>query len=210
MPDFESMPDFEPWNKGKAVGQKKPFDPHQVRLIREILRVDGNFRDLALFCVGIDTMLRGVDLLALKVLDVFDDHSGKIKTEFSVLQQKTGQSTMVTLTPASQDALVKWIKEGGKLSWDYLFTGLHRSKHIPISTHRYRRLVKRWAELARLNPSDYSSHSLRRTKASLIFQATNNVEVVRQLLGHSSVASTSTYLNVSKRQALEIARRIDI
>ena len=204
------MADFEPWNKGKCQGQKKPFDPHQVRLIRDVLRVEGNLRDLALFCVGIDTMLRASDLLKLKVSDIMDDHGGKIKTEFSVQQQKTSQGNVVALTPATQDILVKWIKEGGKLSWDYLFTGVRKSKHVPISSRHYRGLVKKWAGMARLNPEDYSSHSLRRTKASLIFQATNNVEVVRQLLGHSSVASTSAYLNVSKRKALEIARRIEI
>lgn len=205
------MPNTKPvWNKNRAVGQAKPFTPDQVRLIRDILRAEGSLRDLALFCVGIDTMLRASDLLRMKVCDVVEGGSGKIKLELPIQQQKTGEPTMVTLTPVSQDSLVKWIRAEGKLSWDYLFTGLHKSKQTPITSTQYRRLVKRWASLARLNPADYSSHSLRRTKASLIFQATNNVEVVRQLLGHSSVASTSAYLNVSKRQALEIARRIDI
>ena len=204
------MVEFEPWNKGKSVGQRKPFTPDQVRLIRDNLRAEENFRDLALFCVGIDTMLRASDLLKLKVSNVLDSHSGAIKMEIAIQQRKTGQSTMVTLTPISQDALVRWIKEEGKLSWDYLFTGLRKSRNKPISRNHYRYLVKKWAGMARLNPEDYSSHSLRRTKASLIFQATNNVEVVRQLLGHSSVASTSAYLGVDKRQALEIARRVEI
>ncbi|MBC8444198.1 tyrosine-type recombinase/integrase [Candidatus Woesearchaeota archaeon] len=204
------MVEFEPWNKGKSVGQRKPFTPDQVRLIRDNLRAEGNFRDLALFCVAVDTMLRASDLLKLKVSDVLDSLSGDIKTEIAIQQRKTGNSTMVTLTPISQDALARWIKEEGKLLWDYLFTGLRKSKQKPISRNYYRSLVKKWAGMARLNPEDYSSHSLRRTKASLIFQATNNVEVVRQLLGHSSVASTSAYLGVDKRQALEIARRIEI
>lgn len=206
----EKMPNTEPWNKGRSVGQAKPFTPDQVRLIRDILRAEGNLRDLALFCVGVDTMLRASDLLRMKVCDVVEGDSGKIKLELPIQQQKTREPTMVTLTPVGQDALVKWIRAEGKLSWDYLFTGLHKSRQTPITSTQYRRLVKRWASLARLNPADYSSHSLRRTKASLIFQATGNAEVVRQLLGHSSIASTSAYLNVEKKHALEIARRIDI
>jgi integrase len=199
-----------PWNKGQSVGQRKPFTPDQVRLIREILRAEGNLRDLALFCVAIDTMLRASDLLKLKVSDVVEGLDGKIKSEFPVQQQKTTQPTVVALTPNSQDTLVRWIRESGKLSWDYLFTGLRKSKNRPISDSQYRKLVKTWAKLARLDPGEYSTHSLRRTKASLIYQATNNPEVVRQLLGHTSIASTSAYLNIGKKEALEIARRIDI
>ena len=204
------MPNTEPWNKGRSVGQAKAFTPDQVRLIRDILRAEGNLRDLALFCVGIDTMLRSSDLLKLRACDVVEGDSGKIKLEIPIQQAKTREPVIVTLTPVSQDSLAKWIKAEGKLSWDFLFTGLHKSKQTPITSTQYRRLVKRWASMARLNQADYSSHSLRRTKASLIFQATNNAEVVRQLLGHSSIASTSAYLNVEKKQALEIARRIDI
>jgi len=197
-------------NGGGAIGQRKPFTPDQVRLIREVLKADGNFRDLALFCVGIDTMLRASDLLTLKVLDVVEGIEGNIRTEIFVMQQKTGKSMLVTLTPVAQDALVQWIRKSGKLSWDYLFTGLRKSKDQPIAGNCYRRLVKKWAKMARLDPTEYSSHSIRRTKASLVFQATNNVEVVRQLLGHVSVTSTSAYLGVEKRMALEIARRIVI
>jgi len=207
----ENMPSpTPPWNKGKSVGQRKPFTPDQVRLIREILRAEGNLRDLALFCVAIDTMLRASDLLKLRVSDVMEGFNGKIKSEFPVQQQKTTQPTIVALTPHSQDALVKWIRKSGKLDWDYLFTGLHKSKNRAISDSQYRKLVKTWAKLARLDPGEYSTHSLRRTEASLIYQATNNPEVVRQLLGHASIASTSAYLNVGKKEALEIARRIDI
>ena len=112
---------------------KKAPPPHEVRLIREILRADQAWRDLALFNVAVDTMLRSVDLLKLTVNDVIDSPEGKIKAEIPIQQQKTGKTTLVALTSHSQDALVKWIREAGKLGWDYLFTGLHKSKHKPIS-----------------------------------------------------------------------------
>jgi hypothetical protein len=63
------MPQKSPWNKGKSVGQKAPFRPRDVQTIKQILENAGNLRDLALFSVGINTMLRGVDLLALRVED---------------------------------------------------------------------------------------------------------------------------------------------
>ncbi len=63
--------------------------------------------------------------------------------------------------------------------------------------------------MARLDEKQFSSHSLRRTKAAAVFQATNNVEVVRELLDHASVSSTSAYLNIGKKKALEIARKVE-
>ena len=71
------MPAKLPWNKGKSVGQKAPFSPRDVQTIKQIVENAGNLRDLALFAVGIDTMLRAVDLLALQVRDV-TDHDGKV------------------------------------------------------------------------------------------------------------------------------------
>ncbi len=68
MPKATSV--HSPWNKGKAVGQKAPFTPEQVYIIRQLLHAEGHLRDLALFNTAIDTLLRASDLLTLKVEDV--------------------------------------------------------------------------------------------------------------------------------------------
>jgi hypothetical protein len=62
-----------PWNKGKIVGAKPPLRPKHVWSIRTKLQVDGRVRDLALFNLGIDSKLRGCDLVALKVGIEVDD-----------------------------------------------------------------------------------------------------------------------------------------
>lgn len=203
------MPQTSPWNKGKSVGQKAPFSPHDVQTIKQILANAGNLRDLALFSMGIDTMLRGADLLTLTVADV-TDHTGAVVEEFAIHQQKTGKSTVVALLPYSRQVLTRWIAVSGKLPWQYLFTSVRNHTAQPLSTTQYRRLVKRWAASARLDPRKFSTHSLRRTKATLIYQYTHNVEVVRQLLGQSSVAATSAYLGIEQRHALDIARKLEI
>jgi len=97
-----------------------------------------------------------------------------------------------------------------ELSWAPLFTGRRGAPDQAISTTQYRKLVKKWVSYARLDPAAYSSHSLRRTKAALIYEQTRNVEAVRELLGQSTVAATSAYLNVGKRRALEIAKKLEI
>lgn len=200
----------KPWNYGKAIGQKKPLTPNQVRLIKQILDAEGNLRDSALFFTAIDTMLRGVDLLALTVDDVMT-HDGLIRKEVRIMQRKTHKGTLVALSDKTQDVLQRWIKESVKTRDDYLFTGIRKGKDNPISTKQYRRLVKKWVGYARLESKEYSTHSLRRTKAALVFELTGgNHEVVRQLLGQSTIAATSTYLNIDGKQALEIAKGIEL
>lgn len=196
------------WNKGKAVGQMSPLSPRHVHAIKTILTNDGNLRDLALFSTAIDTMLRSIDLLALKVEDMTDDR-GNVREEIAIKQQKTGVAHLVALSPATQNSMKLWIRESGKIFYDFLFTGTRKGKHKPISRQHYARLVKRWVRMVRLNPDDFSTHSLRRTKASAVFQETGNIEVVRELLGQRSVNATSAYLNVGKRKALEIGKRFE-
>ena len=60
----------EPWNKGKIVGQKAPFKLKDIWAIRVRLQMEGCIRELALFNLGIDSKLRGCDLVALRVRDV--------------------------------------------------------------------------------------------------------------------------------------------
>ena len=61
-----------------------------------------------------------------------------------------------------------------------------------------------------LDPSSYGTHSLRRTKAALIYRKTGNLRAVQLLLGHSKVDSTVCYLGVELEDALSIAERIDL
>src|SRR5207244_12422760 len=89
---------------------------------------------------------------------------------------------------------------------DYQFTA--QGKPTPISRVHYSKLVKKWASYARLDPRKYSTHSLRRTKSSVVYERTGNLEVCRQILGHHSIANTALYLGVDKRQALHVAKAI--
>ena len=58
--------------------------------------------------------------------------------------------------------------------------------------------------------SEYSTHSMRKTKPSIIYDKTQNVDAVRRLLGQRSIVVTSAYLGVSDNSALELARNITV
>ncbi len=71
------------WNKGRFVGQKRPLKPKHVWTVRVRLELAENHRDLALFNMAIDSMLRGCDLVKMKVVNVMA--SDQIKERASVL-----------------------------------------------------------------------------------------------------------------------------
>ena len=201
---------MEPWNKGRAVGPKRPLTPEQVRLIRATLEAGEEWRDLALFSMAIDTMLRAVDLLKIRVDDVIDD-DGRVVDELPVRQQKTATAHLVSLTDKTRRAVEQWLTEAGKQPGDILFTAMGRRANRPLTRRHYSALVKRWAKIARVKDvSRFATHSLRRTKAAYIYEMTRNPEVVRQLLGHKSLSATSAYLDIDKARAIAVARRFEL
>ena len=189
--------------------QKKPLTSKQTKALSKLLLEKP--RDRALFHVGIDSMLRSSDLRFLTVDDVTDSQ-GIVREECSITQQKTKKTVTFNLGETTREALQTWIGVSGKRGEEYLFSSRTKNyagkqlKEQPISQVQYQRLVKGWLESLGIATDDYSTHSLRKTKASAIYDATKNVEAVRQLLGHSSVAATSAYLGIEQAKALDIAK----
>ena len=191
----------------KQMG-KKPLNENQVKTLRKIVK-DKPLHEL-LLNLSVDLMLRSSDLLNLKISDVLNE-SGSVKTEVKVRQKKTGKNTLlIPLSKNSIDAIKKYLLE--KEQDDYIFKGqMSHFTRKPISTQQYAKIVKKWLrELGVEDVSEYSTHSMRKTKPSVIYQRTNNVDAIRRLLGQSSVTATSAYLGVSDNSALELARSINI
>src|SRR6185503_3974533 len=91
----------EPWNKGKLVGQKAPFKLKDIWALRVRLQMEGRVRELALFNLGIDSKLRGCDLVGLKVRDVC--HGDQVASRAMVMQHKTQRPVQFEITPATRD-----------------------------------------------------------------------------------------------------------
>ena len=79
-----------------------------------------------------------------------------------------------------------------------------------LSTRQYARIVKEWAEMSGLDASAYGTHSMRRTKASIIYRQTKNLRAVQLLLGHSKLDNTVRHLGIAVDDALELAEAIDV
>ena len=169
-----------PWNKDKIVGQKAPFKLKDIWALRVRLQMEGRVRELALFNLGIDSKLRGCDLIALKVRDVC--HGDQMATRAIVMQQKTQRPVQFEITQAARDALKAWIRQENLKSDDFLFPSrLHESPHL--GTRQYARILGHWVDELGLDRADYGTHSMRRTKATLIYKRTKNLRAVQLLLG---------------------------
>jgi integrase len=188
-------------------GQMKPLTPDQVGAIETILKAKLDFRSLALFRLAIDTMLRASDLVALRWATVLDA-SGGVLPEIITGQQKTNEAVRSSLSDATRDAVTKWRAMQPSACSAYVFAGKLPNEHLSAS--QYRRDAKIWFRSTHLDTRFYSTHSLRRTKAALIYEKTGNVEIVRRLLGHRSIEATSLYLGVGDADAMRIAREIKI
>lgn len=196
-----------PWNKNKSIGQKKPFTPRQIEMLKEFLGNAGKIKELALFSFGIDSMLRASDLLKLRVEDVLD-FKGKAKSAIQIKQKETDQSHQVRIGKSTAEAIENLIRKEKKFEDDNLFVAddarySSGRRKTPMSRVHYGELIKEWCRYLHLDPRDYSTHSVRRSRLAMVYKQTNNIELCRQLAGHKSVASTSVYLGLAQNEALD-------
>jgi Phage integrase family len=196
-----------PWNKGKLVGQKLSLKAKEIWAVRFRLQLEHRTRDLALFNLGIDSKLRGCDLVTLRVRDVVQ--GGRVCARAIVMQQKTQRPVKFEITEQTSDAVGAWVSESGLRSDDFLFPSrIAASPHL--TTRQYGRILKSWVAAVGLDPHGYGTHSMGRTKATLIYRRTRNLRAVQRLLGHTKIESTVRYLGVEVDDALQIAEQTDV
>ncbi len=196
-----------PWNAGNLVGAKRPLKPRDVWAIRFFLDEHRRLRDRALFDLAIDSKLRGCDIVKMKIGDIAI--GGAIRNRATVMQQKTKRPVQFELMTEARKTLLTWLnRRGGSLD-DFIFPS--RVNHMGhLSTRQYARLVDEWVATVGLNVREYGTHSLRRTKASLIYKSTGNLRAIQILLGHSNIENTVRYLGVDIDDAITLAERTEI
>ncbi len=197
----------EPWNKGKLIGAKPPLRLKHVWAIRTKLQLERDHRDLALFNLAIDSKLRGCDVVAIRVEDVAP--RGYAVDRAIVRQRKTGRPVKFELTEQTREAVDGYLKKSRREPGQYLFPG-RGSEDSHLTTRQYARLLGQWLTAVGLDPTVYGTHSIRRTKATLIYKRTGNLRAVQLLLGHTKIESTVRYLGIEVDDALEIAEQVEV
>lgn len=196
-----------PWNKGKLIGQKAPLKLKEIWAIRIRLQLANKVRDLALFDLAIDSKLRACDLTKLRLRDIA--HGNHIENRATIMQQKTQQPVQFEITEQTREAVSNWVKKAQLKNEDFLFKSrFHYSVHL--STRQYARIVESWVSSIGLDPVSYGTHSMRRTKVSLIYKRTKNLRAIQLLLGHTKLESTVRYLGIEVDDALVMAEQTDV
>jgi integrase len=209
MSDENYVPLFTPCTleQGEVNSAKPPLRPNQVWSIRTRLLIEKRTRDLALFNLAIDSKLRGCDVVALRVENVAPN--GYAIDRAIVRQKKTGRPVKFELTDQTRQTVDDFLKAAGKKPGEYLFTG-RRGPSQAMTTRQYARLLGGWVASIGLDPRMFGTHSLRRTKATLIYRRTGNLRAVQLLLGHTKIESTVRYLGIEVDDALAIAEQVDV
>jgi integrase len=204
---FDPVDDRNAWNSGRKIGAKRALKPQQIWAIRFMLDREKRVRDRALFDLAIDSKLRGCDLVKVRIADLVS--GGRVRNRAMVIQQQTKKPVQFELLEPARASLLAWLeRRGGSLN-DYAFPSrVDHSEHL--STRQYARLVEEWIIGIGLRKEDYGTHSLRRTKASIIYKQTGNLRAVQILLGHTKIESTVRYLGVDIEDALALAEGTEI
>jgi integrase len=185
-------PRTTPWNKGKMIGAKPPLRPSHVWSIRTKLQMKDRKRDLALFNLAIDSKLRGCDVVSIRVEDIAP--RGYTIDRATVRQKKTGHPVKFELTEQTRQAIDEYPRLTGRKASQFLFPG--RGDGVRgMTTRQYARLVHEWVGSFGLDPAKFGTHSLRRTKAVLIYRRTGNLRAVQLLLGNTAYCPRTTNSN---------------
>ena len=189
-----------------ATGMKRPFKLEEIWRIRTRIEIQNNLMQLALLNLAIDSKLRSCDLLSLKVRDVATHD--QVFERVQLTQKKTGIEVQFEITPRTQQSINRWVQEVKLQPSDYLFRSLRRINQ-PISYSYYRSIIRSWAEQLGLDSDLYGTHSMRRTKATLVYARTKNIRAVQLLLGHTKIDNTIRYLGIEIEDAIKISRETD-
>ncbi len=196
-----------PRNAGQNVGPKRPLRPRDIWAIRFYLDEHKRLRDRALFDLAIDSKLRGCDVVKLRIGDLIS--GGSIRNRATVIQQKTGLPVQFEIMTEARKSLLAWLERRKGSLQDFVFPSrIDYMGHI--STRQYARLLDEWVSTIGFDKREYGTHSMRRTKAALIYKATGNLRAVQILLGHTNIEHTVRYLGVDVDDALTLSERTEI
>src|SRR5437764_8835886 len=192
------------WNKGKLLGQKPPLKLREIWAIRIRLQLDHRARELALFNLAIDSKLRGCDLVGFRFA-MCSRAAMSPHARLSCRRRPSGRCN----SRSPNKRVTRSVPGLRPKPEQFLFPSrMSASPHL--STRQYSRIVRTWAGSIGLDPAAYGTHSMRRTKPTLIYRRTKNLRAVQLLLGHSRLESTVRYLGIEVDDALEIAEQTEV
>lgn len=164
-------------------------------------------RDRALFDLALDSKLRACDLVALRVSDFVCRRQDAREGHDPPAQDWS--SDAVRGNGADPSRLTEWLEARRANDEEGIFPSRsNRGSHV--TTRQSARLLKQWVTLIGLDPAAYGTHSMRRTKVSLLYKKTGNLLACQLLLGHTKLKSTVRYLGAELDDTLELSEALEL
>jgi len=192
------------WNKGKIIGQRAPLTAREVWALRSGLAISANYRDLALFNLGLDSGLVGCDLVKLRVQDVFAAGRALNKAEFI---RWNGRTSSFCIGCECAISIERYLSPGKLKPTDYLFPG-RAGRHLNV--RQYGRIAEKWGEILGKAPGDMTTESIRRTRAALMYWKTGNLRAVQLFLDHACAKTTVNYLGIDNDDGLDVQSALEM
>jgi site-specific recombinase XerD len=126
----------------------------------------------------------------------------------TIRQRETGRPVKFEITEQTRQAIDDHLVRLRAASSEFLFPGRQQDHHL--TTRQYARPLSEWLSLIGLDPSAFGTHSVRRTKATLIHRKTGNLRAVQLRLSHTKIESTVRYLGSEVGDALAISAQVDV
>jgi len=185
--------DVPPPHRDKKIAVEPIRKESDILKIKNMLREHRRKRDYVLFVLGINTGLRGGDLLSLKWGDVLDDE-GEIVSHLDVRERKTKKHRSIMLGSRPKKALTMWLKKHeDDLDKDaYLFPS---QKGGRMTIQRLHQLINQWCERAKIK-GNYGTHTLRKTYGFHHYNRGVDLAILMKIFGHSSQQVTLRYIGI--------------
>ena len=184
-------------------------DRRKIAQIKNLLRGRGDFRNLLLFVVGINSALRISDLLQLRIGDFFEE-SGKLRDRFSIKELKRGKRQEIVINSSIREALIEFKEH---------YPCLIANPNIPVFLNpQTRQSIKRgqaWKLITSICQDvglsgNYGTHSLRKTWGYHARINGVDLALIMHKLNHNSIAYTKRYLGITDDELEEIVKKLNL
>ena len=180
-----------------------------IEIIKEYYLKRRQYRNYALFVVGINTALRISDLLSLEWGDVFDFQKEAWVTYVKVKEKKTGKQNVIFLNQNARQALELYRTAAGAVDCqDKIFCN-NRNRRVAIMRTQAYAVIRRACSDSGIE-GKISCHSLRKTFGYHAWKRNVPELLLLNIFNHSSFAITRCYLGIEQDDKDEVFRKMNL
>lgn len=186
-------------------------DKRKIATIRNLLRGERRYRDLALFVIGINTALRVSDLLTLRIGDFFDEQ-GEIVDKFWIREEKYNKRNEIVVNDSIREVLAEYREtypDCIQHPKGFLFFNTRQNYDEAIGRERVWQIISGVCEEVGLR-GNYGTHSLRKTWGYHARKSGVALELIMHKLNHTNISVTMRYLGITDDELADEVRKLNL